>query len=376
MVDPASLRVRFSPDIFRSEAHGGVSRYIRELHRGLLDAGADSRILAWLHRSDALRGQTEVIGLNVGSLRPHRARQALTKLTDGALDMLWTEGQGPETIYHKTYFDHRVPSGPTVAVTVYDMIHELFPGEVGSTDRTPAWKRPWCESADVVFAISETTRDDMLDRYGLDPDRVVVTYLGVTPVDPRGAAPPLTAPFMLYVGNRRRPYKGWRRLVECLPGLPDAPALLCFGGGPPAAEEDALLRQLDLADRVRFASGDDRLLAACYESAELLVYPSRYEGFGLPPLEAMAHGCPVVSGIGGSLREVLGDAAVLVDATDTDALGAAVDLALRDRELRANLSCRGRARAAELTWDKTVAATIEGYGRALDRAAGRRARSR
>ena len=125
----------------------------------------------------------------------YEARQALTKVTDRAARARLVLPSRSRTIWHKTMFDRRVPDGPRLAVTVYDMIHERYPEQFGPRDVIPASKRPWCEAADIVFAISSTTRDDLLERFKLPPDKVVVTPLGVTTVEPapgplpfRGAA--------------------------------------------------------------------------------------------------------------------------------------------------------------------------------------------
>ena len=359
------MRVRFSPDIFRIERFGGVSRYITEVHGGLLAEGVDSRILAGLHRNEYLAHTERVLGWSIDGLRPVRLRQAVSKVADRALERVWAAGQDRATIYHKSYFDRAVPTGPTLAVTVYDMIHERYPEAVGPRDRTVEAKRRWCEAADVVFAISSQTRDDLLERYGLDPARVRVTHLGVSTTPPDGC-PPGTGgrPFVLYVGDRSRPYKNWPTLVDAVDRLPVEVCLVCFG--PPAsAGELALLHERRLSDRVVFAGGDDAALASAYASAAVLAYPSRYEGFGLPPLEAMAHGCPVVAGRAGSLPEVLGDAAWLVDPDDVDALAHALATVVDGGPDAERLRSAGPARAATYTWTATVDATLEGYRAAL-----------
>ena len=157
---------------------------------------------------------------------------------------------------------------------------------------------------------------------------------------------------MLYVGNRSRGYKNWAMLLDAMAGLPTELALLCFGP-PPTAEERALVEARALGDRVVFTGGDDARLATAYTSATVLAYPSRYEGFGLPPLEAMAHGCPVVAGRGGSLSEVLGDAAWLV-ADDVDELAHALAEVVTGGVDAERLREAGPLHAAGYTWDRTV----------------------
>ena len=357
----SNLRVRFSPDIFRTQTYGGVSRYITELHQALVHRGVDSRIVAGLHINSYLRGLPRTTGLDVSRVRPIRARQAFTKVTDRALERVWCNRQPENTIWHKSMFDRHVPDGPRLAVTVYDMIHERFPDQFGPRDVIPASKRPWCEAADVVFAISETTRDDLLERFRLPPEKVVVTPLGVTVVDPSpGPLPFADPPWALYVGDRTKPYKNWHTLLDALVSVGPGTRLACFGRFATATDLDALDAR-GLSDRVRFIGGDDHDLARIYRAASVLVYPSSFEGFGLPPLEAMAHGCPVVAARAGAIPEVVGDAALLVESADIDALAGALSLVFANDEKVAAMKAAGRKRATTFTWDRTVEATVAGY---------------
>lgn len=361
------MRVRFSYDTFRVQRHGGVSRYIAELHSGLLGRGVDSRIFALLHRNAYLDGRPGVIGLDVEGLRPRRARQALTKVVDRAFERLWARAQGGDTIYHKTYFDLHIPRGPRLVVTVYDMNHERFPGSVSARDVTPASKRPWCEAADLVFAISEQTRVDLLERFNLSPERVLVTPLGVRHVVPApGALARDEPPFVLYVGDRWHEHKNFPAFARAFARSKarGEHRLVCFGGGSFSGGEQALLASLGLGpDEVVHRSGDDEVLAAYYARAAVFVYPSLYEGFGLPPLEAMTQGCPVAAARAGSIPEVVGEAALLFDPTDEDAMVAAIEELLGNAVLRSGLVAAGQVRAAGFTWDRTVSATLEGYRR-------------
>jgi glycosyltransferase involved in cell wall biosynthesis len=367
------MRVRFSPDIFRVERFGGVARYVTEVHRGLLALGVDSRILAGLHRNGHLAGVDGVVGMSIDAVRPAIVRQAISKGVDRSLERFWATGKDASTIYHKTYFDRHVPVGPRLVVTVYDMIHERFPGTTGARDHTVEAKRITCEAASVVLAISDTTRVDLLDRFSLDPDRVVTTHLGVRRVEPSaGAAWIDGSPYVLYVGGRR----GYKNFAAFVPSLARAGAardcrLVCFGGGPFDDAEHRLLDAHGLVDRTVQVTGDDRDLAAAYAGASALVYPSLYEGFGLPPLEAMVHGCPVAATSAGSVPEVVGDAAVTFDPTDPDAATDAIDRVLTDDDLRDRLVRAGHRRAAGFTWEATAAATLAAYQQ-VDRPAGRR----
>jgi glycosyltransferase involved in cell wall biosynthesis len=363
------VKVRFSYDTFRGQRYGGVSRYVIELHRGLLERGHDSKVLAGLHRNLGLRGLPAVLGVDVDRIRPPVARQALTKVVDRSFERMWAPAQDRQTIYHKTYFDRWVPPrGPTLAVTVYDMIHERYPEDVGPRDVTPFAKRPWCERADVVFAISARTAEDVVERFDLAPDRVVVSPLGVRRVEPAPGAGRIGGrPFVLYVGDRRPRYKNFAAFARAFARSEAAAEvdLVCFGGGPLTPDERSMLTGLRL-DAVEVVAGDDRVLAAHYASARALVYPSLYEGFGLPPLEAMSHGCPVAAAAAGSIPEVVGEAAVLFDPEDLDAMAGAIDTVVSDEDLRRTLTDAGSTRVDAHPWSRTVELTIAGYQRAMD----------
>jgi glycosyltransferase involved in cell wall biosynthesis len=359
------VRVRFSPDIFRLQAHGGVSRLFAELHQGLLARSVDSAVLAGLHINGHLGGVDGVHGRDVSGLRPVGARQALTKGVDQLYER-WALARLPaDAIYHKTYYSSHVPRRERLVVTVFDMIHERYPETMGGRDITLRIKEPWCRAADLVLAISEQTRADLVERYALDADKVVVTHLGVRPATPADeGALVTTAPFVLYVGDRIQPYKNVARLIEAMgaPELADL-ALVCFGGGALTAPERELAATAGIADRIVQVGGDDRVLAAHYRAARLHVYPSLYEGFGLPPLEAMAQGCPVVASAAGAIPEVVGDAAVLVDPTDVHALADALALVAHDDARRTSLVAAGRERSATFTWDRCTDATLAAYRR-------------
>jgi len=142
--------------------------------------------------------------------------------------------------------------------------------------------------------------------------------------------------------------------------------LIAFGGHPrrgpdPDPEERNEIRRLGVTDRVRFESGSDRELAARYQAAAAFIYPSKYEGFGIPPLEAMSHGCPVVCSNAGAIPEVVGDAGVYFDPNNAEELRTALERVLTTEGLQADLRARGYARIAAFSWDKCAAETARIY---------------
>ncbi len=355
------LRVRFSPEIFRVQRYGGVSRYVVEVHRGLLARDVDSRIVAGLHRNALVEGVPGVWGLDVDSLRPARARQAVTKLVDRAVGEAAAWMVPDSTVWHMSYFGHDRPRRAPLAVTVYDMIHERYPGESGTDDETPNLKRRACREAAMVFAISQATATDLQERLAVPPERIVVTHLGVAKGQARPQVSPFGgAPLVLYVGARRPLYKNWPMLLDALGGLDGDVGLLCFGPPEDQVDRDAVTAR-GLKGRVVFASGDDADLAGWYEAATALAYPSRYEGFGLPPLEALAHGCPVVATAVGAVPEVVGGVAELVE-PEVEALRAGLVKVLSDGSAQ---RADGPAHAARFSWQATADVTLAGYRQIL-----------
>ncbi len=239
-----------------------------------------------------------------------------------------------------------------------------------------------------VIAVSAATRDELVRRLGVPARKVTVVHNAADPafrplpaaeVARFRAAQGLSARVVLAVGTLE-PRKNLTGLLDAFARLaPATDAELVVVGGKGWLYDAVFgrLERLGLAGRVRFAGyvPDDQL-PLWYNVAEVFVYPSRYEGFGLPPLEALACGTPVVTSDTSSLPEVVGDAALLVDPDDPAALAAALSRLLADPALRAALRERGIRRAADFSWSRTAAATRAVYDAVLAERGGRKAGGR
>jgi len=257
-------------------------------------------------------------------------------------------------------------------VTIHDCIHLRFPQYLPNKlahayARTFLWIAT--HLADRIITVSEASKRDILQYFSIPPEKIEVIYNGI---DERFWIPPgdedmervrqryqLTDPFILYAGNIR-PHKNLERLIDAFQQLRregfDQLKLLIIGD---EISKYATLRRAvhrhKLHKHVRFLGFvPDQTLAALYRLAAVFVFPSLYEGFGLPPLEAMASGTPVVTSNVSSLPEVAGDAALLVDPYDTEAIAGAVRMVLTDEALRADLRARGLARAREFSWSRAA----------------------
>jgi glycosyltransferase involved in cell wall biosynthesis len=275
-------------------------------------------------------------------------------------------------ILHATFYDPGVlrnVRGGKLVVTVLDMIPEHFPDFFDTrswygrfvTKRWIEGKRTLCERADAILAISEHTKQDIVKLYGIDPARITVTHLGNNLSGGGERLPGLPARYVLFVGTRNT-YKNFDLFIEAIAALDDRDlAVLCIGGGAFTASESELLGRHRVADRVTQRSVRDDELAACYAHAAAFVFPSRYEGFGIPILEAFACGCPTLVANASCFPEIAGDAALYFEPTDRDSLRDQLCRLLTDEDLRATLRTKALARAQTFTWEATAQRTVTTY---------------
>ncbi len=220
--------------------------------------------------------------------------------------------------------------------------------------------------ADLVLADSAHTQSDIVSLLGVSPDKIQVLYSGVDsrfrPQAEPGEIERLQAryglgggPYVLSVGTLQ-PRKNYVRLIRAFSQLTNQPAhQLTIAGGRGWLYQKIFAEAEQHGDRVRILGFvDEADLPAVYRNAALFAFPSLYEGFGLPVLEAMACGVPVVCSNGSSLPEVAGDAALLVDPLNTDGLAEAMARALEDADLRREMIARGLARATRFTWEQAA----------------------
>jgi alpha-1,3-rhamnosyl/mannosyltransferase len=245
-------------------------------------------------------------------------------------------------------------------VTVHDLSFEHFSDVMSLKDRllfrtqVPRSVR----RADRVLTGSQWTKDDLAETYGVPENRIVVTPYGVDPVYGPGG-PRAKGHYALFVGAIQ-PRKGPLTALEALALVNSDLRLVMIGPEKLGGDEvRATVARLGLGQRVEWRGHVERdELAALYRGAAVLVFPSRYEGFGLPVLEAMASGTPVVATTAGAIPEVAGTAAVLVDPGDAAALAAGIERALADRD---RLATAGLERARQYSWAETARLTLGVY---------------
>jgi glycosyltransferase involved in cell wall biosynthesis len=269
----------------------------------------------------------------------------------------------------------RRKGAPPAALFVHDLAFRIRPAEVPWQQRLYMGTvlGPALKDAAAVLVPSRTTRQDLLDAYpmpGLEPKVEVVTEGFGMLAEPGPLPEGLQPGFILAVGtvearkNYPRLLAAYRRLRSrrgslpvVISGYPGVPPLV-IAGRPGWAYGDALERIREEPGVRYLGHVDEATLAALYESAAVLALPSLYEGFGLPLLEAMAHGVPAVIGNAGSLPELADGAALEVDAQDVDAIASALERLLADAALRRRLAEAGQKRAADFTWEGAARTTL------------------
>jgi glycosyltransferase involved in cell wall biosynthesis len=374
----------------------GVGRYTQELLRAMagLEAPPDVRVLCNAYqakRSDRRAGPGSV-PVDAGGFPVVNPRWPGRVLRGAWSTLSWPPVErflGPMDVFHASDWAHPpLGRGTAMVATVHD---------VGALDH-PEWYTPdvarhhaainasLVRRASAVITVSAFTREALLRHVDLDPERVHAVHLGVS-ADFRPAGPDereavarrmgLQGRYVLYVGTReaRKNLVGLvNAFAQVAEEVPDV-TLAVVGSRPSVegrrvqgveawsgAEVESRVAYHALAGRVRFLGRAPRAeLPALYSGAAAFAFPTRYEGFGLPVLEAMACGCPVVASNRTSVPEVAGEAALLVDPGDADAFAEGLVRVLGDGGLAASLRDRGLARAAEFSWAETARRTVEVY---------------
>ena len=366
------MRIAFDHQIFGWQRYGGISRYIFETASWLAkEPGNHVSIIAPFYVNEYLKeakNRPPLWGLPVRSVpRTGRVIRYLNKSITKPLMNFVKPDIIHETYYASTGLSHKSAKN---ILTVYDMIHERYPDDFRQRDTTRKDKAAAVKRADHVICISKNTQNDLINLLGVQPEKTSVVYLGTNSIERSGHATTSKRekPYLLYVGQRAG-YKNFKTLLETFAASDDMKNrfdLICFGGGKFNNSELQQIARLGVSTtNVIQTHGNDEKLARLYANATAFVYPSLYEGFGIPPLEAMRHGCPVICSDTSSIPEVVGEAGCYFDPSNHRSLKDAIDAIISNEQFRGDIIARGFERAKDFTWEECARNTLDVYAKVL-----------
>lgn len=353
------------------------------------EVGGSEALLTNLVRAVAAAGQDLVVATMQGFRAAHPDIESVAEIVEVpwrsnyrglriAAEHTWLPAM--ERRRHLDVIHHGVGTAPYVkvlptVVTIHDIQYRHYPEYFHPLKL--AWLRAnvphVVRHSEVITVPSQFVREDILGAFDTDPEKVVVVPFGseglLAPSTGSAAARDryrLERPFFLFPG-RSYPHKNHRFLVEAFAPLGDRADLVFTGPPGPRDEEiDQTAARCGVAGAVRRLGLVSRgELAALYGAATALAWPSRFEGFGVPVLEAMTAGCPVVASWATAIPEVVGDAGVLLSPDDTAGWTAALERVLTDTAHRADLVARGGARVREFSWERSGALQVGAYRQAV-----------
>lgn len=369
MIDALTKQTHFVFDARTATPHfPGIGRYVTNLARALLPGLSVDECLTVLYDADHPQTWPDAARFRAVPLRASPFGLAQQWAIPRLLKELGAD------LYHSAYYLMPYRPGVPAVLTVYDLIPLLFPRQSSRRARLLfRWATHLAlRAVHCCVAISEATRQDLIQHFRIAPDRVVYVPLAA---DPTFAPQPASSinrvrqayglpdRYVLYLGSNK-PHKNLVRLVEAWARLQPSPAVLVIAGAWDQRYPEARQRAtaLGLEHSVRFLGpvpeGD---LPALYAAAIVFAFPSLYEGFGLPVLEAMACGTPVVCSNTSSLPEVAGNAALYFDPCNVEMIAGSLDRVLADPELCSHLCELGFIRASQFLWERTAQQALELY---------------
>jgi glycosyltransferase involved in cell wall biosynthesis len=363
------MRILFDDQIFSLQRFGGISRYFVELIVRLNSTLGVKAELPLIYSDNQHSIEKKLAFINrpfreynlPGKFRLHELLIALTKK-----NVRRSVSAGKYDIFHPTYYSReflsRLPKGKPFVLTVYDLTHErIFPDYKKDV---AADKKELLEKASAIIAISENTKKDIVEIYKIPEEKISAIHLSTSVTsDDFEIVEGLPERYVLFVGSRGG-YKSFTFFVEAIMELlqkDKSLKIVCAGGGVFIDTEIQFLKEKNIESRILQIPVNDRRLSYLYQKALMFVFPSLYEGFGIPVLEAFACGCPCVLSNSSSLPEVGGEAAAYFTPSSKQSLFERIKDLLDDETKRQELVFKGMQRVKQFSWDKMAEETMKVY---------------
>jgi len=362
------MKVGFDYTIFVMQKYGGISRYFKELHKAL-SKDVNCKIIAPIciksHLNEINQNFINLIKINKIPQYGTKILTNLNYLTSSAYIKYWK----PDII-HKTYFNnHNYKSiSAKKILNVWDLTHEIYPELYNKSKKWRPKERP-LGLADHVICSSYKTRDDLKKYYNFDLSKTSVVYQGVDRLKNLETINYKKKKILLYVGSRLK-YKNFENLLLALSikkEILNDFQLVCFGEEKVNSFEKNLIENLKLNKKnILFDSGDNNKLQNYYLNSTALIYPSKNEGFGFPPLEAMSFGCPVITSNNQGILEATDLPGYSFDPESPGDMALKIEDVVYSKDNINFLIKHGLSRIEKLSWGKTSNKVLEIYNKLLN----------
>ena len=360
------MKILYDHQIFSTQIYGGVSRYFAEIMKNFENDNIIRYDLSLRYSNNHYLKQIDNISYKTFFENCNfRGKNRILNILNKKVSKEYVS-KGNYDIFHPTYYDlyflDFLNNKPFV-LTIHDMIHEIYSDMLPLKNKTSKRKKLLAQKATKIIAVSENTKKDIIKFFGIDTNKIEVIYHG-TPFDINSTGNDkinidLPEKYILFVGSRGV-YKNYDLFVETITPLlikDNELKVVCVGGGNFKEIEKEKFKRLNVINKIYQYSVNDNILAYIYQKAVAFVFPSLYEGFGIPILESFACGCPVICSRTSSLPEVAGDAAIYFDPTDKLSISYSIQKVIYDNNLRNQLIYKGYQRVKEFTWEKTAKKT-------------------
>ncbi|RYC71476.1 glycosyltransferase family 4 protein [Spirosoma sordidisoli] len=363
------MKILFDHQAFSNQDYGGVSRYFYELYRGINNLpGFQVELPILFSNNIYLKESHSTVRPFFKGIHVPKKVPIIKFINKSNTEISFKNFQF--SLYHPTHYDtyllDKIGKKPIV-ITVHDMIHEKLGNKysISKDTNTINFKKKSVERADKIIAVSQSTKNDLIEILDIPSDRVEVIYHGssipIVTID-NNSTRVHAKPYILYLGTRRH-YKNFDIFIEAIaPILKEFDIdLICGGGGNLSSNELELIKKFGIEHYVYQKKIDDDHLQLLYRQAIGFVFPSLYEGFGIPVLEAFSCGCPCVISNTSSLPEVGGNAALYFDPTSVESMQYSIRQLLNSSALREELTTLGFERLKLFSWNTTVDQTVTLY---------------
>lgn len=370
------MNIVYDFQIFSRQQYGGISRYFCELAKTLsINSKHQVEIFSPIHFNEYLPNLTKVRhrGIKIKRIPIIGGPFTISKINTG-LAYFALKLRKNLDILHETYYSQSdySPTSAKRVITIHDMAHEFFSNTYLKGSDAPYLKALAVQRADHVICVSKNTQRDVINILSVPEEKTSVIHLGHSLSGLKNISNPILTkkPYILYIGERRG-YKNFNKLLlafGCTKILKENFSLVCFGGGPFSANEQKTIFSLSLSnDDIFQLSGRDLLLSEVYSHARVFVYPSLYEGFGIPLLEAMSFGCPVACSNRSSFPEIVDDSAEFFNPDDQEEISAAIQNIIFNTDRANFLIAKGYERIRHFSWEKCAKQTLKIYENLLQR---------